>query len=170
MNTIELLFFQLLVLTVGNTTYGQINKVCIGVGGGSGLTFLHGNKFYESGQPAVCFTGRMFFRYNINKNCFALDELSATVRTILAEGDPFAWCSNGREILTLYDEPELKFHNPEGFYFVSFSVVEWIDVLTRNEYKNILLESLAFCQKDKSMEIFARCIMTNHMHFVFRSA
>ena len=63
-----------------------------------------------------------------------------------------------------------KFHNPEGVYFVSFAVVEWIDVFTRNEYKNILLESLAFCQKDKGMEIFAWCIMTNHIHLVFRSA
>lgn len=63
-----------------------------------------------------------------------------------------------------------KFHNPEGVYFVSFAVIEWIDVFTRNEYKNILLESLAFCQKDKGMEIYAWCIMTNHMHLVFRSA
>jgi REP element-mobilizing transposase RayT len=63
-----------------------------------------------------------------------------------------------------------KFHNPEGVYFVSFAVVEWIDVFTRNEYNNILLESLAFCQKDKGMEIYAWCIMTNHMHLVFRSA
>ena len=31
-----------------------------------------------------------------------------------------------------------KFHNPVGVYFVSFAVVEWIDVLTRNEYKDIL--------------------------------
>ena len=62
-----------------------------------------------------------------------------------------------------------KFHNPEGVYFVSFAVVEWIDVFTRNEYKDILLESLGFCQKNKGLEIFAWCIMTNHMHLVFRS-
>ncbi len=35
-----------------------------------------------------------------------------------------------------------KFHKPEGAYFVSFTVVEWLDVFTRNEYKDILLESL----------------------------
>jgi REP element-mobilizing transposase RayT len=63
-----------------------------------------------------------------------------------------------------------KFHNPEGVYFVSFAVVEWIDVFTRNEYKDILLESLAFCQKNKGLEVFAWCIMSNHMHLVFRSA
>ena len=27
-----------------------------------------------------------------------------------------------------------KFQNPEGVYFVSFAVVEWIDVFSRNEY------------------------------------
>jgi hypothetical protein len=48
-----------------------------------------------------------------------------------------------------------KFYNPDGVYFVSFSVVEWIDVFTRNEYKNILLDSLRYCQQNKGMEIFA---------------
>ncbi len=62
-----------------------------------------------------------------------------------------------------------KFHNPEGVYFVSFAVVGWIDVFTRNEYKDILLDNLTFCQANKGMEIFAWCIMTNHIHLVFRS-
>ncbi len=62
-----------------------------------------------------------------------------------------------------------KFHNPEGLYFVSFAVVEWIDVFTRSMYKNILVESLSFCQQNKGMEIVAWCIMTNHVHLIFRS-
>jgi len=62
-----------------------------------------------------------------------------------------------------------KFHNPEGVYFVSFAVVEWLDVFTRNEYKDLLIDSLHHCQKEKGMEIFAWCIMTNHVHFIFRS-
>jgi REP element-mobilizing transposase RayT len=57
-----------------------------------------------------------------------------------------------------------KFHNPEGVYYVSFAVVDWLDVFTRADYKNILLESMEFCQKEKGMEIFAWCIMTNHVH------
>ncbi|WP_394973705.1 REP-associated tyrosine transposase [uncultured Croceitalea sp.] len=61
-----------------------------------------------------------------------------------------------------------KFHNPEGLYFVSFAVVEWLDVFTRNTYKDILLDSLSFCQKTKGMEIVAWCIMTNHVHLIFR--
>jgi REP element-mobilizing transposase RayT len=62
-----------------------------------------------------------------------------------------------------------KFHNPEGLYFVSFAVVEWLDVFTRNEYKDILVKSLIYCQKEKGMEIIAWCIMTNHVHLIFRS-
>ncbi|MCH2234904.1 MAG: transposase [Crocinitomicaceae bacterium] len=63
-----------------------------------------------------------------------------------------------------------KFHNPDATYFVSFAVVDWIDVFTKNEYKNILVESLSFCQSNKGMEIYAWCIMTNHVHIVFRSS
>ena len=62
-----------------------------------------------------------------------------------------------------------KFHNPEGIYFVSFAVVGWLDVFTRNEYKDLIIESLTFCQKNKGMEIHAWCIMTNHVHLIFRS-
>ena len=62
-----------------------------------------------------------------------------------------------------------KFHNPKGLYFVSFAVIEWLDVFTRNEYKEILIESLSYCQENKGMEIIAWCIMTNHAHLVFRS-
>lgn len=46
-----------------------------------------------------------------------------------------------------------KFHNPEGLYFISFAVVGWLNVFIRNEYKEILLESLRFCQKSKGMEM-----------------
>ena len=62
-----------------------------------------------------------------------------------------------------------KFKNPEGVYFVSFAVVEWIDVFTRNEYKDILLDSLRYCQQEKGMEIYAWCVMTNHVHLIFSS-
>src|SRR5690554_6262446 len=62
-----------------------------------------------------------------------------------------------------------RFHNPEAPYFVSFSVVEWLDVFTRNEYKDILIDSLHYCQEKKGMEIYAWCIMSNHVHIVFRS-
>lgn len=63
-----------------------------------------------------------------------------------------------------------KFYNPDGVYFISFAVIEWLDVFTRNEYKDIVLDSFRYCQKEKGMEIFAWCIMTSHVHLIFRSA
>lgn len=62
-----------------------------------------------------------------------------------------------------------KFHNIEGLYFISFSVKDWIDVFTRNEYKDIIIDSLSYCQKHKGLEIFAWCIMTNHVHMIVRA-
>lgn len=62
-----------------------------------------------------------------------------------------------------------KFRNPEGVYFVSFAVINWLDVFIQNEYKNILVDSLQYCQQEKGLEIFAWCIMPNHMHLIFRS-
>jgi len=48
-----------------------------------------------------------------------------------------------------------KSHNPKGLYLISFAVVGWLDVFIRTEYKDILLESLKFCQKNKGLEIHA---------------
>ncbi|TVR38311.1 MAG: transposase [Cryomorphaceae bacterium] len=62
-----------------------------------------------------------------------------------------------------------KFHNPKGVYFVSFAVIDWIDVFSRRDYRDIVLDSLRFCQNEKGMEIFSWCIMTNHVHLVFRT-
>lgn len=62
-----------------------------------------------------------------------------------------------------------KFHNPDGLYFISFAVVGWLDVFTRKVYKNLFLESLQFCQINKGLEIHAWCMMTSHVHLVFKS-
>ncbi|MGB4415123.1 MAG: transposase [Paludibacter sp.] len=42
-------------------------------------------------------------------------------------------------------------------------------MFTRNEYKDILLDSLRYCQQEKGMEIYAWCVMTNHVHLILSS-
>jgi hypothetical protein len=61
-----------------------------------------------------------------------------------------------------------KFHNPEGIYFISVAVVEWLNVFIRNEYKDIVIDSLQYCKKEKGMEIYTWCIMTNPCSFNFQ--
>ncbi len=51
-------------------------------------------------------------------------------------------------------------------YFVTFTIVEWVDVFTRNIYKDIFMESLVYCQKNKGLEVYAYCFMTNHIHLI----
>jgi REP element-mobilizing transposase RayT len=62
-----------------------------------------------------------------------------------------------------------KFHNKGGLYFVSFATVYWLDVFTREEYFDKVVESIKFCQHNKGMEVYARCIMTNHVHLIFKA-
>jgi putative transposase len=54
-------------------------------------------------------------------------------------------------------------------YFISFAVVNWIDLFIRKEYKDIVLDSWRFCQKEKDLEIYGRCIMTSHVHMIVDS-
>ncbi len=40
-----------------------------------------------------------------------------------------------------------KFRDQQKLYFVSFAVVYWLDVFIRNEYKDILLDSLRYARR-----------------------
>jgi len=51
-------------------------------------------------------------------------------------------------------------------HFITFSVVEWIDALTRNEYKDIIVESLKHCIENKGLLLNAWIIMSNHVHLI----
>ena len=46
----------------------------------------------------------------------------------------------------------------------------WVDALSRPAYKDIVVESLAHCQREKGLELFAWCIMSNHVHLIARAA
>ncbi len=61
-----------------------------------------------------------------------------------------------------------KFQNPEGLYFVTCSVINWIDIFTREEYSQVIIESLDYCKKQLGMEIYAWCLMPSHLHLVIR--
>jgi putative transposase len=54
-------------------------------------------------------------------------------------------------------------------HFVTFSVVGWIDVFSREQYKELLIESLKYCQENKGMVLHAWVIMTNHVHLIISS-
>jgi len=51
-------------------------------------------------------------------------------------------------------------------YFITFAVEAWVDVFTRQQYKDIILDSLRFCQREKGLILYAWCLMTNHIHLI----
>lgn len=62
-----------------------------------------------------------------------------------------------------------KFHNPTGIYFVSFAVVNWIDIFVRRQYFDIVTDSLEYCIKSNGLELNAYCIMPSHVHLIFQA-
>ena len=57
-----------------------------------------------------------------------------------------------------------KFHNEDGIYFITPSIVNWIDLFTRQTYSELVLDSLRYCQKEKGLIIHAWCIIPSHLH------
>ena len=54
-------------------------------------------------------------------------------------------------------------------HFLTFTVVGWVDLFNRKECRDILIESMRYCQKNKALIIHAYVIMGNHMHVVWRA-
>jgi REP element-mobilizing transposase RayT len=57
----------------------------------------------------------------------------------------------------------------EGLYFLTFQIVGWLDIFTRKIYRDIVVESLRYCQQHKSLDLFAYVIMSNHIHLLAQS-
>jgi len=54
-------------------------------------------------------------------------------------------------------------------YFVTDTVVDWVDIFTRPLYKHVIIESLSYCQQEKGLIIYAWVLMSNHMHAIVGS-
>ena len=53
-----------------------------------------------------------------------------------------------------------------GVHFVTFTVINWIDLFIRDEYKQLLIDGLDYCRENKGLKIYAYCIMTSHVHLI----
>ena len=62
-----------------------------------------------------------------------------------------------------------KIREKEKAYFITMTVVGWIDVFTRASHKLKIIESLKYCQKEKGLVIYGYCIMPSHMHLIVRA-
>ena len=51
-------------------------------------------------------------------------------------------------------------------YFVTFTVIYWIDIFIRDEYRQIIYDSIKYCQNHKGLEVYVYCIITSHIHMI----
>ena len=59
-----------------------------------------------------------------------------------------------------------KIRNQSAPHFLTFAVAEWVDVFSRKIYRDIVLDSIKYCQTKKSLLLHCWCIMTNHLHLI----
>jgi putative transposase len=51
-------------------------------------------------------------------------------------------------------------------YFMTMTVVDWIDLFTRVNHKLLIIDSLKYCQENKGLNIFGWCLMSSHLHLL----
>ena len=62
--------------------------------------------------------------------------------------------------------PGYKIVNQNGLHFLTLTIVGWLDVFTRSDYRTIIMDSLHYCQKEKGLVINAFVLMSNHLHLI----
>ncbi|MCK0158857.1 transposase [Cellulophaga sp. F20128] len=69
----------------------------------------------------------------------------------------------------MFNTDGYKIRDQSKPHFLTFTVVDWIDVFTRKRYKDIIIESLSFCIRKKGMIVYGFVIMSNHIHIIMQS-
>jgi REP element-mobilizing transposase RayT len=59
-----------------------------------------------------------------------------------------------------------KITDKDGIYFITSTIVEWIPVFTGQPYFDLMIQSFAFCRKNKGLQLFGYVILDNHFHAV----
>ncbi|MCH7534823.1 MAG: transposase [Bacteroidetes bacterium] len=62
-----------------------------------------------------------------------------------------------------------KIRDQRAIHYLTFQVVEWVDIFTRQVYRDIILDSLRYCQNEKRLKVHAYVIMSNHVHCILSS-
>ncbi len=62
-----------------------------------------------------------------------------------------------------------KITDQQAVHFITCTVAQWVDVFTRTEYADIVIDSIKFCQNKKGLYVYGWVIMSNHLHMICSS-
>ena len=54
-------------------------------------------------------------------------------------------------------------------HFITATIIDWIDVFSRKNYRDVVIECFDYCIKNKGMILYGYVIMSNHIHFIAQS-
>ena len=60
-----------------------------------------------------------------------------------------------------------KIRDQSATHFLTFTIMGWIDIFTRQRYRDIIIDSFQFCRIHKGLLIGAYVIMSNHIHTIW---
>jgi putative transposase len=70
---------------------------------------------------------------------------------------------------SLFDQ-QRKSHIEKGeIYFWTATINQWMRLLEKDEYKNVIIDSLQYLTDAGKVDVFAFVIMPNHIHFIWRT-
>jgi len=56
-----------------------------------------------------------------------------------------------------------------GLYFLTLQIIGWVDLFSRQVYRDIFIDNLNFCRKKKGLNLFGYVVMSNHVHLLAQS-
>ena len=57
-----------------------------------------------------------------------------------------------------------KIRDQQAIHFITFAVIEWIDVFTRQQYRDVFLDKVRQSQKEQGLRVHCWVLMSNHFH------
>jgi len=60
-----------------------------------------------------------------------------------------------------------KIRDQSAMHFLTFSIMGWIDIFSRQRYRDLIIESFQYCREHKDLQIGAYVIMSNHIHTIW---
>ncbi len=62
-----------------------------------------------------------------------------------------------------------RINNQNNLYFITSTIVRWVDLFDKKIYIDIVVDSLNYCIEKKGLEVYAWVIMSNHIHLIIGS-
>ena len=76
-----------------------------------------------------------------------------------------------QNIINIKSMPPIRIKNEDEnlTHFLTITTIEWIDIFTKPQYFQIIVDSLKYCRDNKGLLLYEFIIMTNHIHLIVKA-